>query len=106
MTGPPPPEVASARALWGALGGPLAAFAYALLRLVDRLSEPPPEVVRKMAHVPYFWRLGLSVWLGLSAALLLGLLLPPGARGWLLHRGAALPVGLGAFAVLVVLLVP
>lgn len=62
---------AAAAALFGGVAVP----SYAIQRLLDAIYEAPVGTVLQQASIPYYWRVGLSVLHGLSAALMGGLLL-------------------------------
>ena len=58
-----------------ALFGLVAPASYAIQRLVDARGEAAVGMVLQQVHIPYYWRVGLAVLHGLSAALIGGLLL-------------------------------
>jgi hypothetical protein len=62
--------------------GPAATLSYALQRLLD--AGGPGGAVLLSAHIPYFWRIAMAGLHGLSAAVLLSLLVVRPER-WLKH---------------------
>jgi len=70
---PPPPRPRLAVA---ALSFALVAVAsYALQRLWDARTEPPPGAVLLQTTIPYYWRVAMALLHGLGAATLAGLAL-------------------------------
>jgi len=89
---PPRPRLAVALAV-GAL---TVGLSYVLQRLWDASSEPPLTAIRKMAMIPYYWRVGAALLHGLSAGSLCWVALPrPGeaALDRLLLAGLLLTMG-------------
>ena len=79
-------------------------LSYVLQRLWDASSEPPMTAVRKMAMIPYYWRVGAALLHGAVAASACWVLAPqPGERALQrLTRCGALLALVGGLAMLVV----
>lgn len=64
-------RLAAAAAAFGLVAAP----SYAIQRLIDGLNEPPIGTILAQAHIPYYWRVGIAVLHGISAALIVSFLL-------------------------------
>jgi hypothetical protein len=73
-------------ALGALVAGPSSCLAYAVLRLLALGEGVSPTDVLAVAHIPYFWRLALSVLQGLTVGLTVALLAPDEAISTWLRR--------------------
>jgi len=75
--------------------GLASAVAYVLQRLASHwLGEPGPELVLLSAHVPFFWRVALSLFQGLALGVIVAVLVPEShVERWLVAASRlALPI--------------